>query len=214
MEAKRWSREYRNRLLREDVVSLERVFDLGNLELLMMRLPALVGSPLSINALREDLKLSHKTVASWLDVLERLYGLFRLSPFGAPKIRAVKKEQKHYHFDWTLVTDPGPRFENLVASHLLKWVHWKQDVEGRDIELRYFRDTDGREVDFVVVENGAATHLIECKPSDTSVHKSLKYMKERFPKAEAWQLHTATADFQSPEGIRVCPAQVLLAQLV
>ena len=49
--------------MREEVASLERVQDLGNLELLMLRLPELVGSPLSINALREDLQVSHKTVA-------------------------------------------------------------------------------------------------------------------------------------------------------
>jgi predicted AAA+ superfamily ATPase len=68
-ETKRWSREYRNRLIREDLVQLERVHDLGNLELLALCLPALVGSPLSINALREDLQLSHKTVALWLQIL-------------------------------------------------------------------------------------------------------------------------------------------------
>lgn len=214
IEARRWSREYRNRLVREDVMSLERVQDLGKLELLMLRLPALVGSPLSINALREDLQVSHKTVAGWLEVLERLYGIFRLSPFGAPKIRAVKKEQKHYQFDWTLVSEPGPRFENLVACHLLKWTHWLQDVEGRDVELRYFRDTDGREVDFVIVEDGAPTHLIECKVSDSDVHRPLRYLNERFPKAKSWQLHAAHRDFQTPDGIRVCPAEVLLRQLV
>jgi hypothetical protein len=32
----------------------------------------------------------------------------------------VKKEQKHCHFDWTLVPGDAPRFENLVASNLLK----------------------------------------------------------------------------------------------
>ena len=38
---------------------------------LALRLPELVGSPLSINALREDLQVSHKTVAGWFRVLER-----------------------------------------------------------------------------------------------------------------------------------------------
>jgi hypothetical protein len=50
------------------------------------------------------------------------------------------------------VPDPGARFENLVASHLLKWVHFQIDTRGRELELRYFRDIDGREVDFVVTE--------------------------------------------------------------
>jgi hypothetical protein len=45
----------------------------------------------------------------------------------------------------------------------LKWVHFEQDARGRDIELRYFRDTDRREVDFVVVEKRAPIFLVECK---------------------------------------------------
>jgi uncharacterized protein len=215
VEARRWAREYRNRLVREDVVSLERVQDLGNLELLALRLPELAGSPLSLNALREDLQVAHKTVASWLGILERLYAIFRLPPFGAPRIRAVKKEQKHYHLDWSLVPDGAARFENLVAAHLLKWVHFEQDARGRDLELRYFRDTDGREVDLVVVEGRRPLLLVECKWADAEVDPSLRYLKARFPEAEAWQLSaTGRYDYVTPEGIRVAPALRFLADLI
>ena len=214
-EARRWSREYRTRLIREDVASLERVQDLGALEMLAMRLPELVGSPLSLNALREDLQVSHKTVASWVAVLERLYAVFRLPPFGAPRLRAVRKEQKHYQFDWSLVPDDARRFENLVASHLLKWVHYQQDVEGRDLELRYFRDTDAREVDFVVVERRAPVMMVEAKWSDQNVDGGLRYLKAKFPAAPAWQVSAVgRKDYVTPEGIRVAPAPALLSQLV
>ncbi len=128
----------------------------------MLRLPELVGSPLSVNALREDLQLSHRTVGRWLDIFERLYAVYRLPPFGAPRIRAVKKERKHYHLDWSLVPTLPERFENLVAGHLLKWVHFHQDTAGRELDSRYFRDIDGREVDFVVTENRAPILMIEC----------------------------------------------------
>lgn len=214
VEARRWSREYRTRLLREDLVSLERVQDLGRLELLALRLPELVGSPLSLNALREDLQVSHKTVAGWVDMLERLYAVFRLPPFGAPRIRAVKKAQKHYQLDWSLVPEEGPRFENLVAAHLLKWVHFEQDVRGRDLELRYFRDLDGREVDFVVVEGRVPRLLVEARWADTPVDRSLTYLKARFPGVEAWQVSaTGRKDYVTPEGIRVAPAVALLRDL-
>ena len=215
VEARRWSREYRNRLVREEVAGLERIQDLGNLELLALRLPELVGSPLSINALREDLRLSHKTVDGWLQVLERLYAIFRLSPFGAPRIRAVKKEQKHYQFDWSLVPSDPARFENLIASHLLKWVHFGQDAQGRGLELRYFRDTDGREVDFVVVEGRRPQLLVECKWGDTAVDRGVRYLKARFPAADAWQISaTGSKDYLTPDGIRVSPALVLLERLI
>ena len=213
--ARRWTLGYRERLIREEITSLESISDLGKLELLVLSLPDRVGSPLSLNALREDLQVSHQTVARWTDILERVYGIFRIAPFGAPKLRAVKKERKHYHYDWSVVSMPGARFENLVASHLLKWVEFQIDTEGRPLELRYFRDTDGREVDFVVTENAKAIALVECKLGDDSVSPGLKYMKTRFPEAQAWQVSASgTRDFVNAEGIRVAPAVALLRQLV
>lgn len=191
------------------------VQDLGRLEFLMLQLPERVGSPLSINALREDLEVSHKTLSAWLGILERLYAVFRLPPVGAPALRAVKKAQKVYVFDWTLVPDPALRFENLVACHLLKWVHFQQDTQGRDFELRYFRDLEGREVDFVVTERRRPVLMVECKAADAPLDRSLRYLKTRFPDCPAWQLSArGTRDYQTPEGIRVAPGLALLGQLV
>jgi uncharacterized protein len=214
-EARRWSRDYRARLVHEDVTSLERIHDLGALELLVLRLPELVGSPLSINALREDLQASHKTVANWIAILERMYAVFRLAPFGAPKLRAVKKEQKHYQFDWTSIEQAGPRFENLVAVHLHKWVSFQEDHEGRDLELRYFRDIDSREVDFIVTEHRKPILAVECKLSDEPASKHLRYFKAKFPSCEALQVAmNGTKDYVTPEGIRVTPALAWLKTLV
>ncbi|MCY4025891.1 MAG: ATP-binding protein [Acidobacteria bacterium] len=215
VEARRWSRQHRTLLIREEVTALERVQDLGTLELLMLRLPELVGSPLSINAIREDLQVSHQTAAAWLQVFERLYAIFRLPPFGAPTVRAVKKEQKHYHVDWSVVPDKAARFENLVACHLLKWVHHQQDTRGRDVELRYFRDTDGREVDFLIVDGRRPLRCVECKWADAPVDKGLRYFKVRFPDCDAWQISaTGTKDYVNRDGIRVAPALTLLGSLV
>jgi predicted AAA+ superfamily ATPase len=212
--AARWSRQYRTLLVRDEITDLERVADLGKLELLMLSLPERVGSPLSLNALREDLQVSHKTVARWVDILERLYAVFRLPPFGAPRLRAVRQEQKHYHLDWTLVPDRARRFENLVAAHLLKWVHHRQDTEGRDLELRYFRDVDRREVDFVVVERRAPVLMVEAKWADEDLDRGLAYLHARFPGCEAWQISaTGVRDYVTPEGIRVAPALELLQGL-
>lgn len=210
-QARRWSREYRTRMIREDVVDLERIQDLGTLELMALRLPELVGSPLSVNGLREDLQVSHKTVASWLDALERLYAVFRVPPFGAPGLRALRKAQKCYLLDWTQVLEPGPRFENLVAVHLAKWVSYRQDREGAEVELRHFRDVDGREVDFLLVERRQPRLMVECKWGDGEIGRGLRYLKARFPEAEAWQITASgSKDYETPEGIRVSPAWNLL----
>ncbi len=213
-QAKRWSLEYRERLIRDDVRELEQVSDLGNLELLTIRLPELVGNPLSINALREDLQVSHRTVSKWLFILERLYHIFRIAPLGATTIRAVKKEAKHYQWDWSLVEERGFRFENLVACHLLKWIHYQHDSCGELWELRYFRDRDGREVDFVLCKGRQVLTFIECKYSEKTPSPNLSYLKRLYPNAEYVQLLAVkTEDVISGNGIRVCSAWDYLKQL-
>ena len=213
--ARRWSREYRTRLVEDDIRGLERVEDLSALETLVIRLTDLVGAPLSVNALREDLGVSHRAVSRWLEILERLYAIVRLPPFGAPRVRAIRKSQKHYHYDWVQVHDDAARFENLVAMHLLKWVHREQDIRGRDVELRYFRDVDGREVDFVLTDRRDPTHLIEVKWSDRPVDKALRYLHTRFPDAAAFQISaTGSDDYRTPDRIRVQPALPFLLSLV
>jgi uncharacterized protein len=218
--ARRWRLSYRERLIREEVTALEQISDLGKLELLALALPERVGSPLSLNNLREDLQVQHATVARWVEVLERLYAIFRLAPFTGSarqmsKLRAVKKEQKHFHYDWGLVTNPGARFENLVACHLLKWVEFQVDTQGHDVQLRYFRDIDGREVDFVILHDQEPVAFIECKLSDSDISGGLNYLHQRFPQATCWQISaTGTKDYINPVGIRVAPAARLLEQLV
>jgi len=214
-QTKRWSRDYRSRIIRGDLTDLENVQDVGIIEKMVLRLPDLVGSPLSINALREDLQVSHQSVSRWISMLENLFMLFRIYPFGAPKIRAVKKEAKHYHLDWTLVKDMGFRFENLMACHLLKWCFFLQDTAGRDIELRYFRDVDRREVDFVIVEDGKPIHFVECKISGKSISRSLRYLKVRFPSVMATQVSLEKdKDVLTKDGIRLCSANNFLGTFV
>jgi hypothetical protein len=98
---------------------------------------------------------------------------------------------------------------------LLKWIHLKQDAEGRGLELRYFRDVDKREVDFVVLEDRKPLQLVECKWDDAPISPGLSYLKARFKNSEAYQISARGAkDVQSQEGIRVCNALHFLKTLV
>jgi predicted AAA+ superfamily ATPase len=98
---------------------------------------------------------------------------------------------------------------------LLKWLHFREDTLGYRTELRYFRDIEGREVDFVAVEGGKPVLLVECKASNRDVSKPLRYLKARFPAADAWQVAaTGSEDYVTREGIRAAPAVELLATLV
>ena len=214
-QASRWQRERKSRVIYEDISSLEMSQNLSQMELLLSRLPELVSAPLSINSLRKDLQTAHKTVSKYLNIFERMYLIYRLPPFGSPRLRAVKKEQKHYHYNWAEVKAPGPRFENLVAGHLLKWVHFQQDYKGRDTELCYFRDTDKREVDFIVTENGYPLQAVECRLKSRGISPHLVYFKNRFPKTKCAQVHLKSQnEYESREGVRSLHWKSFLKELI
>ena len=213
--ASRWRREYNSRVINEDITSLQFSQKLSQMELLLLRLPLLVGNPLSVNSLREDLNLAHKTVQKYLDIFERMYLIYRISPFSSHKLRAVKKEQKHYHYNWAEIKDPGARFENLIASHLLKWIHFKQDYEGKNMELYYFRDTDKREVDFIITEDNKPLQAIECKINSKEISPHLKYFKAKFPEIKCVQVHlSANKEYLSKEDIHFLSCHTFLKDFI
>jgi predicted AAA+ superfamily ATPase len=209
---RRWLREYSARVTHEDVRDLENVRDVTKLDLLLRHLPACVGSPLSLNQLRKLLQVSHESVERWLQIFERLYVSFRIPPFGSPAIRAVKKEQKLYFRDWSRVENPGARFENLVACHLLKYCDLLEDAEGFRMELRYLRDTDGREVDFVVLRDGSPEFAVECKRSERPLDKSIPYFMQRTGIPEFYQTHLGEKESgHAASGGRILPFHSLCA---
>ena len=209
---KRWRNEHLSYLVREDIRGLERVKELDTMELLVDLLPERVGSPLSIKSLKEDLEVSHETVERWVSILENLFECFRIPPFGASKIRSVKKEKKLYLYDWSLVEDKGRRFENLTACHLLKYCHFMEDTQGDKMELRFLRDTDKREVDFVVLKNRKPVFAVECKSGDGAVSPHIRYFKERTKIPNFYQVHLKNKDYET-DGVRVLPFPVFCKEL-
>ena len=176
---KRWQRSRVSKLIKFDLRDLEMVKDLDKLELLAESLIYRIGSPLSLKSLAEDLEVDSKTIKRWIAILDSLYYCFQIAPFGAPKIRAVKKEQKLYLWDWSQVEDEGARFENMMACLLLKYCHFHEDTHGEQMELRYIRDTDKREVDFVVIKNKKPLFAVECKLTNKSISPALFYFQKR-----------------------------------
>lgn len=151
------------------------------------------------------MQVSQPTVARWVTILDNLYLTFRISPYGAPKIRAVKKEQKIYFWDWTQNDEIGPKFENLVASQLLKYCHYREDTEGHKMELRFLRDTDKREVDFVVLQNKKPLFAVECKTGERVLSNHIKYFSERTNIPAFYQVHQGQKDYGKEESGRVLP---------
>ncbi|MCB0351405.1 MAG: ATP-binding protein [Bdellovibrionales bacterium] len=210
---RRWQRERINRVVYQDLRDLDTVKDLSKLELLVDALPSRVGSPLSIRSLQEDLEVSPNTVDRWISVLEAIYYCYRIPPFGAPKIRAVKQAKKLYLWDWSEIQSAGPRFENLVAGHLLKYCHFIEDTQGHRMELRYIRDTNLREVDFVVLKDKSPIFAVECKSGENALSPHIRYFKERTKIPKFYQVHLGAKDYGTPADGRVLPFTTFCKEL-
>jgi predicted AAA+ superfamily ATPase len=211
---RRWQKERLDRFFREDVRDLEPIRDLSTFQLLADLLPERVGSLLSLNALREDLEVSHRALTHWMDVLETMYHVFRVRPFAGPRARLLTKMPKAYLWDSSLVPSRAARFENLVASHLLKLCHYLEDSEGHTVALRYLRDREGREVDFLVTAGRKPWFLAEVKLAETRVDPALVHFKECLGVPWGYQVTLEGGRDFVQDGVRVIPASQFLAALV
>lgn len=202
----RWQLERVSRVIKEDLRDLENVKEISLVELLAHSLESRVGSALSIKSLQEDLAVSPNSVERWIGILEQLYYCFRIDPYGPPKIKSVKKTRKLYLWDWSEITDPGARFENLVASHLLKFCHYQEDTFGIKTELRYFKDTvTGKEIDFILLQKGKPIFAVECKTGDRELSKSLVQNGSRLKINRLYQVHMGKKDYGHENSGRVLP---------
>ena len=192
-DAQRWRRQYFDGLIRNDVLEFSRLHELTAMRLFAEMLRTRVGSPLSLASIARDLQVSPITLKRYLEILESLYIVFVVRPWHRNIARATLQAPKVYFFDTGLVVgNQGVRFENLVACHLLKHIHWQQDRKGREVDLHYVRTKDGAEVDFCMSHKSntgdTLTHLIEAKLTDVKPHRALTRFAGEWPEAEAVQL--------------------------
>jgi hypothetical protein len=83
------------------------------------------------------------------------------------------------------------------------------------MELRYLRDTDGREVDFVVLEDRKPIFAVECKLSDTRVPREIFYFRERTAIPKFTLVHGGDNQFQATDPkVAVVGAEAFLATLI
>lgn len=211
---KRWQRQRTDKIVREDIRDIEIIRHLAKLELLVTILPSKVGSTFSMNSIKEDLQTSYNTVADWVEILERFYYLYRLYPFTSTAIKSLRKETKVYLWDWSEVKEPGGRLENMIASHLLKFINFIEDTQGYRLDLRYLRDIEGKEVDFLVVVDGRPWFAVEVKSQETNISKNLRYFSEKLKIPFAFQLTTMNNVDVEREGVRLMSVEKFLAGLI
>lgn len=176
-----WRRGRIEKLIREDLRDISKLPELSQIEMLVALMSDRIANPLSIQALSEDLEVAYTTVKRWLLYLQELYYCFVIKPYHKSLKRTLKKTTKVYLWDWSEIDDEAKRFENLLAFHLLKYCDYLTDIGVGTFELRYLRDKEQHEIDFILLRDGKPWFMIEAKQNHTHVSSNWSYFMERLP---------------------------------
>lgn len=212
--SKVWRKNHLDRVIKEDLLDLERVTQLKKIEILVGLLSERVGNIISHASLARDLEVSSHTIKHWLQILEDLYVVFKVSPMSKDISKSLLKASKYYFYDIGRVkTDEGGKVENLVALHLIKRNHYLEDIQGETPSLAFIRDKLKREVDFVTLLDGKIEMLIEVKNSDNTPSQSLRYFKERLLVKKAYQIVNNLKREKDIDGIQIRGLEAFLLNL-
>lgn len=214
MEAQRWRSQYISVLLRDELFELENIQNLKAIQLIFELLRSRVGSPVSYTSLAEDAAVSPNTVKKYIQILEALYLVFRITPYSKNIARSLLKEPKIYFYDTGLVKNSvGAQLENCAAVCLLKHTLAKQDYEGASCSLNYLRTKDNKEVDFALVNDDQVELLIEVKNKDSSLNKTLLGFHNKY-QLPAVQAVKELRQSKQSKGISILKLEDFLAELL
>jgi predicted AAA+ superfamily ATPase len=146
---------------------------------------ARTGQVLNFADLARDVGIDNKTAKSWLSVLETSGLVYLLQPYHRNVTKRVIKSPKIYFLDTGLCAYltkwpnaesleagamSGALLETYVFAEILKsyWHH------GREAPIYHYRDTDQKEVDFLI-ERGDTIYPIEVKKTGTPSQTAAKH---------------------------------------
>lgn len=149
--------------LYKDVLELAYVKHSSKINQLLRMLALQIGSEVSVNELGLSLGLSHETVASYLDLLEQSFIIFRLGGFSRNLRKEVSKRNKYYFWDTgirnsllnnfsplKLRPDAGALWENFIIAERLKYLNNNQI----NMSSYFWRTYTGAEIDYVEERHG------------------------------------------------------------
>ncbi len=214
----KWTRLRLDQLFRDDIRDLTRVQEIDQLQILGKLLIAQSGQLMNYTSLAKKVRVSVDTIRRWISILSSLYFCYRVKPWSKNVTRSLIKEPKVYLWDSSICTDKGARYENFIASHLLKSIHLWNDSGLGEYDLYFLRDKEKREVDFLVTKDSSPWIMVKAKSSDTSVSDSLVHFQKQLNVPHCLQvvknLPYVGKDCFSLKGINVVPAKTFLSQLV
>jgi len=213
IEANRWRQQYVNSLLSTDIFEIDKIYNVKAMQLVFNLLRNRVGSPISYQSLAEDVATSPTTIKKYIQILEALFIVFRVTPYSKNIARSLLKEPKLYFFDTGLVQgDEGAKLENVVAISLLKHVYGKVDYQAQEYSLHYLRTKDGLEVDFALVNEEKVESIIEVKYADGTPSRALMHFQEKY-QYPAIQLVKILRHEIQKNNIKILSAEKFLSQL-
>jgi predicted AAA+ superfamily ATPase len=172
-----WCPNYIRTYIEKDVRQIKNITDLIVFERFIKLLAGRSGQELNNSALAVETGVDVKTVQSWIGILESSFIIYLLKPHHKNFNKTIVKRPKLYFYDSALVcyllgirdnnhlqTHPlkGAIFEGMVITELLK----NRTNAGLDINLFYWRDKTGHEVD-LIIDNGKTLLPIEIKSGMT-----------------------------------------------
>ncbi|MCC6387408.1 MAG: ATP-binding protein [Dehalococcoidia bacterium] len=176
----RWIDDYIRLTLERDVRELARVEQAAVLPRLLERLAGQTAQVLNIARAASDLRMSERTVDSYVRLLEAVFLVRRLPAWGTtltaragarPKVHMLDSGiaarllrltgEKLARRDPTALTELGHLLETFVVGELLKQASWLEGVAG----IGHWRTRDGDEVDLVIERDDGAVVAFEVKAS-------------------------------------------------
>lgn len=145
---------------------------------------ALVAEQVNYKTLAEAAEISQPTAKEWLRLLQGLGIIYLLQPFANNELKRLAKTPKLYFCDtglcaylsmWltrdTLMNGAasGHYFENYVIIELVK----NFSYSSAKANLTYYRDSNAKEIDVMVEENGLI-HPLEIKKSANPDRREIK----------------------------------------
>jgi predicted AAA+ superfamily ATPase len=150
-------------IIYKDIIKRYRIRKGPNIEQLAIYLMSNLASEFSYLSLAKALDIkSSMTAQKYCSFLEEAYLIFTVNRFSY-KTKQIGQNKKVYSYDNGMITakafqaspNYGKLFENCVAAHL------KRKEINREIELYYWRNQQGEEVDFIIKKGAKITELIQ-----------------------------------------------------
>jgi predicted AAA+ superfamily ATPase len=172
-----WCPNYIRTYIEKDVRQIKNITDLIVFERFIKLLAGRSGQELNNSALSVETGVDVKTIQSWIGILESSFIIYLLKPHFKNFNKTIVRRPKIYFYDTALVcyllgigntvqlkTHPlkGSIFESMVVTELIK----KRTNLGLPINLYYWRDKTGHEID-IIVDNENNLLPIEIKSGKT-----------------------------------------------